>query len=75
MSKKDRTHDLTIHAACGCNKGLRRKNNEDNFYFAGDYLDVDNDGMGSILTWTGTMGDEYAGELYMTAWAAASTEK
>ena len=64
MSKKDRPHDLTIYAACGCNTGLRRKNNEDNFYFAGDYMDVDNDGMGSILTWTGTMGEEYAGEFF-----------
>lgn len=64
MSRRDRTHDLNIYAACGCNRGLRRKNNEDNFYFAGEYLDEENDGMGSILTWAGRMGDEYAGEFF-----------
>jgi serine/threonine protein phosphatase PrpC len=64
MSRRDRTHDLNIYAACGCNRGLRRKNNEGNFYFAGEYLDEENDGMGSILTWAGRMGDEYAGEFF-----------
>lgn len=62
--RREKTHDLTIYAACGCNKGLRRRNNEDNFYFAGEYLSEQNDGMGTILTWTGTMSDEYAGEFF-----------
>ena len=50
MSKFSNSQSYTISAACGCNKGLRRSNNEDNFYFDGDFLNSDNDGMGSILT-------------------------
>ena len=38
-----------ISAACGCHTGRRRKNNEDNFFFAGRYMTSDNNGLGSIL--------------------------
>lgn len=38
-----------LSAACGCHTGRRRKNNEDNFFFAGRYMASDNDGLGSIL--------------------------
>lgn len=38
-----------ISAACGCHTGRRRKNNEDNFFFAGRYMASDNNGLGSIL--------------------------
>lgn len=34
-----------IEAACGCNIGKIRKNNEDNFYFDGKCLEVENDGL------------------------------
>lgn len=39
-----------IYAACGCNIGKKRQNNEDNFYFDGDYLPSDNTGLAEILT-------------------------
>lgn len=39
-----------IAASCGCHVGKKRKNNEDNFYFNGKYLDSDNMGLGEILT-------------------------
>lgn len=35
----------TIQAACGCNTGKIRKNNEDNFYFDGKCLERENDGL------------------------------
>lgn len=38
-----------VQAACGCNTGKRRKNNEDNFYFDGKYLDSENGGLAEIL--------------------------
>lgn len=34
-----------IEAACGCNKGKVRKNNEDNFFFDGKCLEVENNGL------------------------------
>lgn len=34
-----------IEAACGCHAGKIRKNNEDNFYFNGKCLELDNDGL------------------------------
>ena len=37
--------DFNISAACACNRGLRRANNEDNFYFDGKLMDSDNDGL------------------------------
>ncbi len=39
----------SVSAACGCHTGRRRKNNEDNFFFAGRYMASRNDGLGSIL--------------------------
>lgn len=36
---------FVIEAACGCNKGKIRKNNEDNFYFDGKCLEVENNGL------------------------------
>jgi len=36
---------FVIEAACGCNIGKVRKNNEDNFYFDGKCLEVENDGL------------------------------
>lgn len=38
-----------VRAACGCHQGLRRTNNEDNFYFDGDYMQSDNHGLPEIL--------------------------
>ena len=35
----------TIQAACGCDIGRVRRNNEDNFFFHGQYLEADNDGI------------------------------
>lgn len=34
-----------IHAACGCHTGRVRKNNEDNFYFDGKCLELENHGL------------------------------
>ena len=34
-----------IQAACGCHTGKIRKNNEDNFYFDGKCLEIDNNGL------------------------------
>lgn len=34
-----------VQAACGCHTGKIRKNNEDNFYFGGKYLEKENDGL------------------------------
>lgn len=39
-----------IEAACGCSKGKVRANNEDNFYFAGEYLPAENDALPTTLT-------------------------
>lgn len=36
---------FTVSAACGCHIGKIRKNNEDNFYFAGKCLEQDNLGL------------------------------
>ena len=40
---------MRISAACSCHIGKRRKNNEDNFFFAGRYMASCNNGLGSIL--------------------------
>lgn len=45
-------NNMMITAACGCNIGKRRKNNEDNFYFDGSYLDTDNNALSRTLTVT-----------------------
>lgn len=36
---------FTVQAACGCNTGKVRKNNEDNFFFNGKCLELENDGL------------------------------
>ena len=38
-----------VMLACGSNQGLKRKNNEDNFYFDGQYMQSDNHGIEEIL--------------------------
>ena len=40
---------LMISAACGCNTGKRRQNNEDNLYFNGHYLESENTGTPETL--------------------------
>lgn len=47
-SSEEQPTGITI--ACGCNQGLKRKNNEDNFYFDGKYMQSDNHGLDEILT-------------------------
>lgn len=39
---------FNIEAACGCNMGKVRKNNEDNFFFDGKCLEQDNSGLVNI---------------------------
>lgn len=41
--------DKNPAAACGSHIGKRRKNNEDNFYFDGSYMESDNSGTPEIL--------------------------
>ena len=47
--KKNKTSENRINGACGCAKGKVRENNEDNFYFAGEYLESENDGMKNAI--------------------------
>lgn len=44
--------DFNISAACACNRGLRRPNNEDNFYFDGQLMESENNGLDYVLTCT-----------------------
>lgn len=44
-----REGQVMIRAACGCNVGKHRSNNEDNFYFDGRCLDANNSGLGQTL--------------------------
>lgn len=39
---------MQLQAACGCNQGKKRNNNEDNFYFDGIYMNSENHGLPSI---------------------------
>ena len=39
---KDLLSRTRFTAACGCNQGIKRKNNEDNFYCDGEYMNSDN---------------------------------
>lgn len=43
--KEDESMRFTIQAACSCNKGKVRANNEDNFYFDGKSLPAENNGL------------------------------
>lgn len=47
---KDLVSGLNLQAACGCNQGKKRNNNEDNFYFNGRYMSTDNHGLSEIWT-------------------------
>ena len=42
--------DIYIKAACGCNIGKIRKNNEDNFYFGGRMLPMHNNGLHTVYS-------------------------
>ena len=50
MSRLNSSDNFIITSACACNKGLRRHNNEDNFYFDGEYMEINNDGLDHVLT-------------------------
>lgn len=45
----------TFQAACGCNTGKKRRNNEDNFYFDGKCLEMDNNGLKNPVYWEDTL--------------------
>ena len=47
-----------LSAACGCNTGKRRQNNEDNFYFYGQFLPENNNGTDRILTCRSPLTDQ-----------------
>lgn len=47
-----------IEAACGCNRGTHRNNNEDNFYFDGHYLDKDHLNLDDVLTLKGRLSED-----------------
>ena len=71
-----------VTAACGCNMGKVRGNNEDNFYFGQRFLPKDNTGLSGIIDYQSTlehpvyfgvfdgMGGETYGEeaAYLAAW-------
>lgn len=76
-----------LSAACGCNMGRVRKNNEDNFYFDGKSLPEENKGLGGCIAkkvvlendaffavFDGMGGEEY-GEKASFAAAEISKEK
>jgi len=42
-----------LNFACGCSTGKKRKNNEDNLFFNGKCLAVENSGLEQVLFWTG----------------------
>ena len=54
-------------AACGCNIGRIRKNNEDNFYFNGIVLQAENRGLRDILFTSGTLASPFC-VGYLMAW-------
>lgn len=49
---------FTIQAACGCNRGKVRANNEDNFYFDGRCLPRENNGLRHAITMEATLQKE-----------------
>lgn len=63
-----------ISAACGCHTGRRRKNNEDNFFFAGRYMASDNNGLGSILEKSFFL-KRIGSLLFLTVWEAENMVK
>lgn len=48
-----------IQASCGCNMGRIRKNNEDNFFFDGKYLDENNQGLEQTLVFEDILKDGF----------------
>lgn len=75
---------LRIEAACNCNTGRVRTNNEDNFYFAGRMLPVENRGLSAGVSmeaalsgevvfgvFDGTGGEKYGEEASFAAARAA----
>ena len=53
------------NCSCGCVKGKVRDNNEDNFYFAGQYLEPDSEGLeASISESIDLMKDDKRGHLF-----------
>lgn len=48
FAMKDRFTGLRLAATCGCHQGKKRTNNEDNFYFDGEYMSSDNHGLSQI---------------------------
>ena len=44
-----------IEAACGCNIGKIRKNNEDNFHFDGKCLKQENKGLRNVICYDGRL--------------------
>lgn len=80
---------LTLESACGCHTGNVRKNNEDNFYYYGNCLDADNQGLkeplsfeerlkqGCLFAIFDGMGGENFGELasYAAAHQLQQTER
>lgn len=53
---------LRMEAACGCHTGYLRKNNEDNFYFSGKYLDAEHGTLQQPL---------YCKKWFVNGWTAA----
>ena len=47
---------FSLDAACGCNMGKRRQNNEDNFLFLDQHLPEENGGLPEILTCKSKLG-------------------
>lgn len=64
----------TISAACSSHTGKRRKNNEDNFFFGGQYMSCRNQGLGSILQ-KGFSLKKTDSLVYSMAWEVANMEK
>ena len=46
---------FSLETACGCNMGKHRKNNEDNFYFEDKCLELDNQGLRNITSFSGNL--------------------
>ena len=74
---------IRMSAACGCHRGKVRSGNQDNFYFRGQYLEAENDGLEKPLEYSGwersgmllAVFDGMGGENYgeMASYAAAKT--
>ena len=65
---------MQLQAACGCNQGKKRNNNEDNFYFDGSYMNSDNHGLLSTEKMTISLNDDRF-FVYLMVWVEATTVK